>query len=69
MRTLLFLKSGRIVGVVAKASVEGVTILKAKVLRLPTPTQGYQPYTPRDIVLIGDNTQPVERRPLMSATW
>jgi hypothetical protein len=27
-----------------------ITILKAKVIRLPMPTQGYQPFTPSDVI-------------------
>jgi hypothetical protein len=34
-----------------------ITILRAKVLRLPVPTQGYQPYTRGDVVLISDSAK------------
>jgi hypothetical protein len=38
-----------------------VLILKTKVLRLRTPTQGYEPYSPRDVVLISGSAQTIDR--------
>jgi len=34
-----------------------ITISEARLIRLPVPTQGYQPYTRADVVLIGDRGQ------------
>ena len=44
-------------GQVEETPADRITILKAKVLRLPKPTQGYQPYTRRDVVLLSGSAK------------
>jgi hypothetical protein len=53
-------------GAVKELPRDRTTILKAKVQRLPVPTQGYQAYTPRDVILIGGNTQILAQPPSMA---
>lgn len=64
-RPLLFARLAGLAALLALAVVGGavpeerITILTAKVLRLQlsTPTQGYQPYARRDVILVGGKVQ------------
>jgi len=58
MKRTLLIGTLLALAVVGGAVKEGhITILRAKALRLPMPTQGYQPYTRRDVVLISGSAK------------